>query len=354
MKISIVIPAYNAERRVRECLTSILVQSHRDVECVCVDDGSTDETRAVLEGVANGDDRVKVLSQPNAGVSAARNAGLAVATGEIVMFVDADDQLLPGALDVVARVFDEHAPDCAVFGLVIDPPEAAPLTLSHRLAPRDVVYEPFNPNLIFREYTHPYAFRVAFSRSFLCEQRLLFDAGLTLGEDEAFLMTAYRLSSKTVLSSERVYSYRMDAQSASHRDNSSDDVLPAKLEKHLALVSVILDDWKSRGFDGSCDVQITMWALDLLLLDVSRLESSCQAHYLTRLLEKLEDYFDGTLPTLPRAARRCVADIRKASVGGNRGPVVSKIHLAAFYISSRGVRSVVERAFAALKGRGAY
>lgn len=354
MKISIVIPAYNAERHVRECLTSILVQAHRDVECICVDDGSTDRTRDVLKGAAVTDSRVKVLSQPNAGVSAARNTGLAVATGEIVMFVDADDQLLPGALDAVAEVFAKDAPDCAVFGLIIEPPEAAPLTLSHRLVPRDVVYEPFHPDLIFREYTHPYAFRIAFSRSFLQAHHLSFDARLSLGEDEALLMTAYRVSSKTVLSSERIYSYRMYGQSASHRDNSSDDVLPQKLEKHLMLVSVILDDWKTRELDGSCNVQITMWALDLLLLDVSRLEPSGQAHYLTRLIEELDDHFDGQLPPLPRAARWCVKDIRKAVEGGTRGPVVSKVHLAAFYVTSRGIRSVVERAIAGLKGRGAY
>lgn len=354
MQISIVIPAYNAERRVRGCLTSVLAQSHRDVECICVDDGSTDGTRAILQAIASRDDRVTVLSQSNAGVSAARNAGLAAATGDVVLFVDADDQLLPGALDVVAQVFSAQAPDCAVFGLVIDPPEAAPLTLSHRLVPRDVVYEPFHPDLIFREYTHPYAFRVAFSRSFLNGGRLSFDTRLTLGEDEALLMTAYRLSTKTVLSSKRVYSYRMEEQSASHRDNRSDDVLPAKLEKHLTLVSVILEDWKSRELDGSCDVQIVIWALDLLMLDVSRLEPGKQAHYLVRLLEMIDSYFDGRLPSLPRTARRCVNDIRKAADGPVRGPVVPKLHLIAFYVSSRGIRSVTERAIAKLKGRGAY
>ena len=354
MRISIVIPAYNAERHVRRCLTSVLVQAHRDVECICVDDGSSDRTRNVLEAAANADERVVVLSQPNAGVSAARNAGLAVATGEVVLFVDADDQLLPGALDVIAQVFQDQRPACAVFGLVIDPPEAAPLTLSHRLAPRDVVYEPFHPDLIFSEHTHPYAFRVAFSRDFLNENGLSFDSRLSLGEDEALLMTAYRLSSKTVLSSEKIYSYRMDDQSASHRDNRSDDVLPEKLEKHLTLVSVVLEDWKSRGLDGSCDVQIVVWALDLLMLDVSRLEADRQAYYLKRLLVELDEYFGGEMPSLPRAAQRCVSDIRKATDGHMRGSVVSKFHLIAFYVATRGIRSVMERAFAKLRGRGAY
>ena len=354
MKISIVIPAYNAERHVRKCLTSVLAQAHRDVECVCVDDGSTDGTRAVLDAAAYDDDRVTVLSQPNAGVSAARNTGLAATTGEVVMFVDADDQLLPGALDTVARTFAEHAPDCAVFGMVIDPPEAAPLTLSHRLAPRDIVYEPFRPDLLFREHTHPYAFRVAFSRPFLIGHRLSFDGRLSLGEDEAFLMTSYRLSSRTVLSSERIYSYRMDDQSASHRDNSSDEVLPVKLGKHLALVSGILADWKARGLDGTCDEQMVVWALDLLMLDVSRLDPLAQPYYYRRLLEVFDRYFDGSLPSLAWPVRRCMVDIARSVSGARRGPVVSKMHLAAFYVSTRGIGSVVERAAAGLRGRGAY
>ncbi len=354
MKISVVIPAYNAERHIKPCLISVLLQSHRDVECICVDDGSTDGTRAGLEAIAATDSRVRVLSQTNRGVSAARNAGLAESTGDVVLFVDADDQLLPGALEEIARVFDEQRPDCAVFGLVIDPPDAAPITLSHRLTPRDAVYEPFHPDVIFREHTHPYAFRVAFSRSFLRDQRLSFDNRLTLGEDEALLMTAYRLSSKTVLSSRSVYSYRMDDQSVSHRDNRSDDVLPQKLEKHLMLVSSILDDWKSRELDSSCDVRIVLWALDLLMLDVSRIKPEDQGKYLVRLLGELDAYFDGQLPELPRAAQRCVNDIRRASESKGRGAVVSKAHLIAFYVFSRGIRSVAERALARLRGRGAY
>lgn len=90
-KVSVVIPVYNVERYLGECLDSILGQTLRDIEVICVDDGSTDGSGAVLAGYAARDPRVRVVHQANAGAGPARNAGLAVARGEYVSFCDPDD-----------------------------------------------------------------------------------------------------------------------------------------------------------------------------------------------------------------------------------------------------------------------
>lgn len=89
--ISVIIPVYNAERYVAECLDSLLNSTYRDVELICVDDGSTDGSGGILDQYARQDKRVLVIHQQNQGVSAARNKGLDVARGEWVTFVDADD-----------------------------------------------------------------------------------------------------------------------------------------------------------------------------------------------------------------------------------------------------------------------
>ena len=92
-KISVIIPAYNAEHTIDRAVGSLLVQDIDEIEIIIVDDGSTDETFAVCEELAESDMRVRIVRKKNGGVSSARNAGLEVAHGEYVMFLDADDVL---------------------------------------------------------------------------------------------------------------------------------------------------------------------------------------------------------------------------------------------------------------------
>ena len=92
-KATIVVPVYNSARSIQRCLDSLLAQSERSIQVVCVNDGSTDDSLNVLRQIAQADDRVLVIDQENAGVSCARNAGIDVAEGETVFFVDADDYI---------------------------------------------------------------------------------------------------------------------------------------------------------------------------------------------------------------------------------------------------------------------
>ena len=91
--ISIIIPCHNVQKYLPRCIDSLLAQSFQDWEAVCVDDGSTDATAAILDAYAARDGRLNVIHQPNAGVSAARNAALPHIEGEIVNFLDSDDKL---------------------------------------------------------------------------------------------------------------------------------------------------------------------------------------------------------------------------------------------------------------------
>lgn len=108
-KISVVIPVYNVEQYLRDCLDSVLAQTHADFEAVCINDGSNDGSAAILAEYAARDSRIRVSSQPNGGLSAARNAGLDLAAGKYVCFLDSDDCLAPEALErllSVAALFD--------------------------------------------------------------------------------------------------------------------------------------------------------------------------------------------------------------------------------------------------------
>ena len=102
-KVSVIVPVFNGETFVSECIESLLVQTLRDIEIILVDDGSTDGTGRICREYASSDDRIILIQQVNAGVSAARNAGLRVAKGEYLAFADADD-LVPA--DGLKALFD--------------------------------------------------------------------------------------------------------------------------------------------------------------------------------------------------------------------------------------------------------
>ena len=93
--ISVVIPAYNAQRYLREAVQSVLAQSFVDFECIIVDDGSTDQTAAIIADLASHDARVRPLSVPHGGIVAALNAGVEAARAELIARMDADDVCLP-------------------------------------------------------------------------------------------------------------------------------------------------------------------------------------------------------------------------------------------------------------------
>jgi glycosyltransferase involved in cell wall biosynthesis len=99
--VSVIIPSHNSGRFLGEAVESVLSQDYPSVELIVVDDGSTDQTQRLLSGY---DGRIRHIRQPNQGVSAARNRGIAIATGDLISFLDADDLMLPGKLrDQVAR-----------------------------------------------------------------------------------------------------------------------------------------------------------------------------------------------------------------------------------------------------------
>ena len=99
VKLSIIIPVYNAEKTLDRCINSILDQEFEAYEVILVDDGSKDTSPALCDSYAASDHRFVVRHQVNSGVSASRNAGLDMARGEYVMFVDSDDALIPYALE---------------------------------------------------------------------------------------------------------------------------------------------------------------------------------------------------------------------------------------------------------------
>ncbi len=114
--VSIIVPVYNVERYLPECLDSICGQSYRNLQIILVDDGATDSSGLICDRYARKDPRIRVIHQQNRGAAVAKNTGLDAATGEFVWLVDADDYLRADALSVLLRHQEKTGADVVVFG----------------------------------------------------------------------------------------------------------------------------------------------------------------------------------------------------------------------------------------------
>lgn len=114
VKVSVIIPVYNAEKYLVQCLDSVLGQTLKEMEMILVDDGSTDHSLQILKQYEKKDTRIRVITQENQGPAAARNAGLAHAAGEYLAFLDADDFFAPNMLEEMYTACVEHDADISV------------------------------------------------------------------------------------------------------------------------------------------------------------------------------------------------------------------------------------------------
>lgn len=119
--LSVIIPVYNVEKYLRKCVDSVLAQDIADMEVILIDDGSPDNSGAICDDYAEKDTRVKVIHKKNEGLSSARNAGLDIARGKYITFVDSDDYVLPNTYRPNLDYMENHPKvDCLQFPIVYD------------------------------------------------------------------------------------------------------------------------------------------------------------------------------------------------------------------------------------------
>lgn len=118
MRFSIIIPVYKVEKYLPQCVDSVLNQTYKDFELILVDDGSPDSCPAICDDYARSDNRIKVIHKPNGGLSDARNAGLEIASGDYILFLDSDDWWVNNrSLEKISEVIDKNNSEIIVFGI---------------------------------------------------------------------------------------------------------------------------------------------------------------------------------------------------------------------------------------------
>lgn len=219
--ISVIVPVYNKEIYIGQCIESILNQSFVDFELILVDDGSTDGSGEICNEYSKVDSRVKVFHKMNGGVSSARNMGLNNAKGEWVAFVDSDDYI---KIDYLKGLFDYAAPDV---DLVMSFPEVYLKDRSWKIdwydsgvVENDTFYKLFSQYDI-QEHTSPWA--KLYKLSIIDSMSLRFDDSMHFGEDAVFLYEYLTYAGKIYITDHNDYCYRGEvAGSLSKKINDVD------------------------------------------------------------------------------------------------------------------------------------
>ncbi|MCQ2370489.1 MAG: glycosyltransferase [Akkermansia sp.] len=299
--ITVIIPVYNAAQYLRPCLDSLCAQTLREIEIICVNDGSTDASAAILRECAARDARVVVLEQENAGQGAARNRGLEHARGEYVAVVDSDDFVSPNFLEALYRAAAAHGADVACTADVrLCMPDGSERSKWMGFSPHTgLLTQQERESAVLASGV---ACNKLYRRAFLQEQGLRYFARKAIGEDNMLVFFSMMLANKVACVPDATYYYVQRADSSVHT-LTAEWVLPI-----VDVYRAILD--RCAACPGA--ERLRRVALQRAAVDVGGLLGRARAGLRRELLEKAQRQ----LPELADAAQ--LAPYRHLQDSGRR------------------------------------
>lgn len=251
-KISIIVPVYNGERFLEKSVRSILDQTERDIQLILVNDGSTDSTGVLCETLAAKDRRVMVIHQKNAGVSAARNAGLSVAIGDYIGFVDADDYIADDTYEIALAAMGDC--DIVMWDTVSIWDDGRTEADTIPMLECDCVLrkEDFWPELL--RYMAGSACRCLYKKTLVSDVR--FPVGIKLSEDRLFNLEAMGKAEKLRYFKKGLYYRYMRPGSAVNRYHGD------KFEKNLKAMSIAKEILNKYWDDRYLGIYIRMFVIE--------------------------------------------------------------------------------------------
>lgn len=242
-KVSIIIPAYNVSLYIRQCIKSVQKQSYKNIEIIVVDDGSTDETGKIIDELSHTDQRITVLHKQNAGVSAARNAGLKEASGEFIVFLDGDDYL---ANDFISTMLD------------IQYKYNADFCFSTRYYTKE--NEPQTKNIFTKQITNEEGTILLLSpevivgcnnklyrKSFLDKFGIHFNTSLFYGEGLSFITTVSQRAACIGITNKKMYYYRKNNALSATTKFDIEKMINGEKSINLIKSSLIIDSNRIRN-----------------------------------------------------------------------------------------------------------
>ena len=220
--ISVIVPVYQAEALLPQCVESVLAQTFSDWELLLIDDGSRDGSPTLCDGYAARDPRIRVFHKPNGGVSTARNLGLEQATGPYIAFLDADDAFEPTALETLWYLREKAGADsagCAHYNVTPDGAERTepllPKGIYEETGIRENILWPLTGERLQPPVFNGFIWRFLFDAAILRDNAIIFEGAYL--EDELFLMEYFSNAQRLAVTDKPLYRYLENPASATHR-----------------------------------------------------------------------------------------------------------------------------------------
>ena len=273
-KISVIVPVYNTEKYLDECLNSAENQTLKNIEIVCINDGSTDRSLEILKEHANKDSRIKVISQENKGLSSARNAGMRSAKGKYIALLDSDDVLVPWAYEKMYDLAEKHKAD-AVKCDSMDFFQGDPLKIGLKVydSSKVEVFERKTNGNPYKElnYYCGVVWNRIYNRKFLSDNDIWFKDGLSLAEDTVFNWLCGAYAEKHVMTHNILYFYRKNRTGSLMSTGYHD--LKKRFDVYIDVIQWLSDNRDRFNFDNSDE-----WIVSSMLVVIYK-----------QLTENLED-----------------------------------------------------------------
>lgn len=258
VKISVIVPVYNAEQYLSECLDSVLKQTYRELEILLVDDGSTDNSLQICQEYAKQDRRIQVLHQENGGSTCARRTGLRAASGEYISFIDSDDWLESCFYEKMYALTRDGSMDIVISGCIMEEGEVSDIrknNLSEGIYDETALKECFYPQMLYFESTgffefgiRQYLWNKLYKKSIIqpCIENL--DERIFDGEDVACVFEACLRANAVVVDNHCWYHYRK-------HENS---ICTSKKDESYFVNAVYLYNYMAKVFEASEERAVLM------------------------------------------------------------------------------------------------
>lgn len=210
IKISVIVPVYNVEKYLKRCLDSLINQTLKDIEIICVNDGSTDNSLSILDEYAKKDNRIIILNQKNAGLSAARNSGMEIAKGEYIGFVDSDDWVDLDFYEKLYYAAKNNDCDIAVADFIREHPTKKKKRLN--ITKEEIFEKPEDKYMICKTYREGCVWNKIYRTEFLKRIDLKFVVGMYY-EDRDFTARSLFYSKKLITVPDTYYRYFVNPKS---------------------------------------------------------------------------------------------------------------------------------------------
>lgn len=211
-----VIPVYNGEKYLPQCLDSVVKQPENSMEIIVVDDGSSDNTAAIINDYTGKDCRIVAISKENGGVSSARNAGINAARGNYIWFMDSDDRLVPNAVEVLKAAAGGAEYDIIMFTYCIVEKDDRVIPLRGTDFSHGCVFDHSNRDMVLKRLLSANlinVWRSIFRTDFIKYQQLSFDVTQRNAEDILFIYNAWLVCEKGIYINSPLYYYRKNPNS---------------------------------------------------------------------------------------------------------------------------------------------